>query len=109
MFKQENFDKWQKYQRYNLKLTNTFSTNAMDATVIKKSDYRQETIGEGVRNSSDSMWNNIDLTDSSLFDEDNVFLSALDKEYYTPEEACELVRREIQAIYDLKDAVYVSL
>jgi hypothetical protein len=32
-------------------------------------------------------------------------LSPLDKEYYTPEEAYELVMREVRAIYEMKDAV----
>lgn len=47
----------------------------------------------------------IDYTDQSLYEEDMNFLSSLDKEYYTPEEAYELVMKEIRAIYEMKDAV----
>ena len=47
----------------------------------------------------------IDYSDPSLYEEDPEFLASLDKEYYTPEEAYELVMKEIRAIYEMKDAV----
>ena len=47
----------------------------------------------------------IDYTDKSLFEEDEHTLLSEEKEYYTPEEAYELVMSDVQSIYNLKDAV----
>lgn len=46
----------------------------------------------------------IDYTDKSLY-EDKGYMPPLEKEYYTPEEAYELVMSDVKSIYDLKDAV----
>jgi hypothetical protein len=66
----------------------------MEARIINKDVYRHKSLDDI-----------IDYSDKSLFDDNSLMLTPLDKEYYTPEEACEIVMREIQAIYDLKDAV----
>jgi hypothetical protein len=47
----------------------------------------------------------IDYTDKSLYKGDGYEQQPLDKEFYTPEEAYELVMRDVKAVYDLKDAV----
>ncbi len=47
----------------------------------------------------------IDYTDQSLYDDSNLLLPPLQKEFYSPEEAYELVMKDVKAIYNLKDAV----
>ena len=47
----------------------------------------------------------IDYTDKSLYEDKGYMQSPLEKEYYTPEEAYELVMSDVKSIYDLKDAV----
>lgn len=45
-----------------------------------------------------------DYTDQSLYDDSNLLLPPLQKEFYSPEEAYELVMKDVKAIYNLKDA-----
>ena len=66
----------------------------MEARIINKDVYRHK-----------SLYDIIDYSDKSLFEHNIPLLSPLDKEYYTPEEAYELVMREVRAIYEMKDAV----
>ena len=47
----------------------------------------------------------IDYTDKSLFEDTGYANSSLGKDFYTPEEAYELVVSDVKSIYDLKDAV----
>ncbi|MBP5629096.1 MAG: hypothetical protein J6X27_04560 [Bacteroidaceae bacterium] len=47
----------------------------------------------------------IDYTDKSLFEDKGYEQQPLDKEFYTLEEAYELVMSDVKSVYDLKDAV----
>ncbi len=47
----------------------------------------------------------IECADLSLSEDDRRLPLPLEKEFYTPEEAYELLMSEIESIYDLKDAV----
>lgn len=47
----------------------------------------------------------IDYTDKSLYEDNGFGQQPLDKEFYTPEEAYELVMSDVKSVYDLKDAV----
>ena len=47
----------------------------------------------------------IDYTDKTLYEGKNYEQLPLDKEFYTPEEAYELVMSDVKSIYDLKDAI----
>ena len=49
--------------------------------------------------------NSIDYTDKSLFEDTGFSQSPLEKDFYTPEEAYELVMSDVKSIYDLKVAV----
>lgn len=51
------------------------------------------------------MQDSIDYTDQSLYDDSNLLLPPLQKDFYSPEEAYELVMKDVKAIYNLKDAV----
>lgn len=51
------------------------------------------------------MQDSIDYTDQALYDDSNLLLPPLQKEFYSPEEAYELVMKDVKAIYNLKDAV----
>ena len=47
----------------------------------------------------------IDYTDKTLYEDDGFESQPLEKEYYTPEEAYELVVSDVKSIYEMKDAV----
>ncbi len=47
----------------------------------------------------------IDYTDKTLYEGKSHEQLPLDKEFYTPEEAYELVMSDVKSIYDLKDAI----
>lgn len=47
----------------------------------------------------------IDYTDKSLYEDNGFIQSPIEKEFYTPEEAYELVMSDIKSVYSLKDAV----
>ena len=47
----------------------------------------------------------IDYTDKALYEDKGYGQLPVDKEFYTPEEAYELVMSEVKSVYDLKDAV----
>lgn len=51
------------------------------------------------------MQDSIDYTDQALYDDNNLRLPPLQKEFYSPEEAYELVMKDVKAIYNLKEAV----
>ena len=47
----------------------------------------------------------IDYTDKTLYEDKGYGQKTIDKEFYTPEEAYELVMSDVKSVYDLKDAV----
>ena len=47
----------------------------------------------------------IDYTDKSLYEDNGYMQTPLEKEFYTPEEAYELVMSDVKSVYDLRDAV----
>lgn len=47
----------------------------------------------------------IDYTDKTLYEDNSFEGQPLDQEYYTPEEAYELVVSDVKSIYEMKDAV----
>ncbi|MBQ8702176.1 MAG: hypothetical protein IJ549_05375 [Prevotella sp.] len=47
----------------------------------------------------------IDYTDKTLYEDKSFNQQPIDKEYYTPEEAYELVMSDVKSVYSLKDAV----
>ena len=47
----------------------------------------------------------IDYTDQTLFEDNGFALSPVEKDFYTPEEAYELVVSEVKSIYEIKDAI----
>jgi len=47
----------------------------------------------------------IDTTDQSLYEDNDCLQQSLDKDFYTPEEAYELVMSDVKSVYDLKDAI----
>ena len=49
----------------------------------------------------------IDYTDKSLYEDNSYAQSPLEKEYYTPEEAYELVMSDVKSVYDLKSHLLV--
>lgn len=47
----------------------------------------------------------IDYSDKTLYEDKGFDQQPMDKEFYSPEEAYELVMSDVKSVYDLKDAV----
>ncbi|MBR6178949.1 MAG: hypothetical protein IKQ70_13880 [Bacteroidales bacterium] len=72
-------------------------------TIVKQKVNQRQVKRDTVRTTR--IEDSIDYSDDSLYDDSNLLSPPLDKEFYSPEEAYELVMKDVKAIYNLKDAV----